>query len=298
MHAMASIRNGPFSTLNEDGEFKTYSPITQMTKRLYADRPPPSSGHIVILHRHRTGHLHYSATSPTTTQMNDEDNDDGANISQSTREIWTPSRSFTARYNIGRSIIANIRGHLYPTQVKPFAKTRTSKTEIEIHRSFLLIADKQTPQKEITHHNKEVDRLEAQIKADEILTRHARSLNLDSVDVNGSGDNLLYSINATHHAHTRQFLMEHDELRITACVLACEYYTHFRQWTPGDEGSIAHLNELENNGKSNTQCTNFDEYFTKAIASIRNGPIIILNEDRESSTYETVPTMVEQLYAS
>ena len=84
-----------------------------------------------------------------------------------------------------------------------------------------------------------INRLEAQNKADHVLVEHAKARQLNMIQVNGNGECLLYALNASHHAHTQQYLIEYNELRLAACVLACEHHTYPEQWIPGEDGTIA-----------------------------------------------------------
>ncbi len=93
MKAIASIRNGPIIILNEDNESCTYEPLSAMVERLYASTPPQPSDPIVILYRHRTGILYYSATKQKRTHPGDAEDKDANGVVGKSSQPPQPNRS-------------------------------------------------------------------------------------------------------------------------------------------------------------------------------------------------------------
>ena len=122
-------------------------------------------------------------------------------------------------------------------------------------------------------------------------------MNLTTILVNGDGECLFYATNAAHFAQQNTFLLNHRILRLVACTVARNFLLHPNNWIEGPEGPIQSMRSMESAllpGRDS-----YDGSIFHALASIRNGTIIIIGENRNEAPQEFEPLteMLRILYA-
>jgi len=118
-----------------------------------------------------------------------------------------------------------------------------------------------------------------------------------TIPVNGDGECLFYATNAAHFAQQNIFLLDHRSLRLVACTVARNFLLHPDNWIEGPEGSIPSMRSTESAlllGEIPLKAP-----FFHALASIRNGTIIIIGENRNEAPqqFEPLTEMLRILYA-
>ena len=126
-----------------------------------------------------------------------------------------------------------------------------------------------------------------------ILTAKAHILNLSTIKVIGDGNCLQYAINASHKEQTNLYLANNDELRLLATALA-RTYTRLQTETPRD------IVEEELKAIELTTRNSYYQYpgtYMHALASIRHGPIIVINDTpgKDPVTFLPLQEMTEIL---
>ena len=111
--------------------------------------------------------------------------------------------------------------------------------------------------------------------------------------VKADGECLFYAINASHFAQNNSFVLDHHQLRILACTVARNYLLRPLKWIDG-VSSIS-MKTIEN--ALETGRYEYDDTIMKALASIRNGPIVTIEENGQMTSHEPVEDMLRILFA-
>ena len=142
---------------------------------------------------------------------------------------------------------------------------------------------------EIAHCKTIIPQLQDIIRTNRTLASFLPDLSLEPIYVIPDGRCLFYAVNAAHHASSNindpthkeieTYILNHFDLRLVACTLARDFLLIPNN--PLYSPPILHDLELSLSPSHET----YPEIIYLALASLRNGPITIIQEDGTMSTY-------------
>jgi hypothetical protein len=141
----------------------------------------------------------------------------------------------------------------------------------------------------------ELEKFKAWQDCDDTLLTHAKRISsreLLSLQVEPDGNCLLYSVNTAHQAASRDntFILENDDLRMLAAAMAREH-NHIHGDTESKQTVLEDINDFIHD-----KCAFQSEIIIEALASIRNGQIVIVEESGIYKTYNPNPEMRALLF--
>jgi hypothetical protein len=117
--------------------------------------------------------------------------------------------------------------------------------------------------------------------ADAKLEDIAQTQGLSTIKTVGDGNCLQYAVNEAHKAQTGSYLADNDNLRLLATELA---RNQIRQLASTRPQEITELEMKETKAVTQNGTYDYPEIYMHALASLRNGPIVILSETLGVST--------------